>query len=250
MAEVVFSVVVPAYNEALFLPRTLQALQRALKGVVAAGEIVVVDNNSDDATAQVAREWGARVVFEPVNQISRARNAGARHARGEWLIFVDADTLVPPGLLGRALENLKAGACGGGALIAPDRPLPWPYRQGLRGWNLFSRIFRVAAGSFIYCRRDGFEAVAGFSQEVYAAEELIFSRGLKRWARRNGDRPFVIVEDPPVVTSTRKVNWYASWHLGLMAMVLGLFPFALRSRRLCHLWYRRPAGTPGDRKSD
>src|SRR5438876_11028275 len=55
-------------------------------------ELIVCDNNSDDRTAQIARAAGARVVFEPVNQIARARNTGAAHAAGEWLIFIDADS--------------------------------------------------------------------------------------------------------------------------------------------------------------
>ena len=54
--------------------------------------VIVVSNNSTDRTAELSRKAGARVVFEPVNQIARARNAGARAATGDWLLFVDADS--------------------------------------------------------------------------------------------------------------------------------------------------------------
>ena len=55
-------------------------------------ELIVCDNNSTDRTAEIARAAGATVVFEPVNQIARARNSGAAAATGDWLIFVDADS--------------------------------------------------------------------------------------------------------------------------------------------------------------
>ena len=78
------------------------------------GEVIVADNNSTDATAQIANDAGAHLVFEPVNQISKARNAGANGTRGRYLIFLDADTLLNPELLRAALEALETGeVCGG-----------------------------------------------------------------------------------------------------------------------------------------
>jgi glycosyltransferase involved in cell wall biosynthesis len=86
------SVVVPAFNEEKLLAATLRHIRAGLHGFDQNGwatELVVCDNNSTDRTARVARSAGARVVFEPVNQISRARNAGAAAAVGDWLLFVD-----------------------------------------------------------------------------------------------------------------------------------------------------------------
>ena len=97
------TVIVPAFNEADYLPATLDALQVASERLRARCDAevdtVVVDNNSTDDTAAVARSKDATVVHEPVQGIARARNAGARHARGDVLAFVDADALVPPELL-------------------------------------------------------------------------------------------------------------------------------------------------------
>src|SRR3954468_6813980 len=89
------SIVVPAYNEEKMLPRSLNAIRQATRAFTEIGwesKIVVCDNNSTDRTAQIAAENGAEVVFEPINQIARARNRGAAGACGEWLIFVDADS--------------------------------------------------------------------------------------------------------------------------------------------------------------
>src|SRR5437667_4737779 len=81
-------------------------------------ELIVCDNNSTDRTAQIARAAGARVVFEPVNQISRARNAGAAHATGDWLIFVDADSYPSDSLIAEVAEEIETGNClAGGCTI-------------------------------------------------------------------------------------------------------------------------------------
>ncbi|MBS34008.1 MAG: glycosyl transferase, partial [Verrucomicrobiales bacterium] len=91
------SIVIPAFNEANYLPSTLRAAHEARAAFGQAGwgsEVVVCDNNSTDATAEVAKANGARVVFEPFNQIAASRNAAGRAAKGEWLVFVDADTRV------------------------------------------------------------------------------------------------------------------------------------------------------------
>ena len=75
------SVVIPAFNEEKLLPATLAAVRAAAGAFADRGwswECVVCDNNPTDCTAELARAAGATVVFEPVNQIGRARDAGAR----------------------------------------------------------------------------------------------------------------------------------------------------------------------------
>ncbi|MHC4458782.1 MAG: glycosyltransferase family 2 protein, partial [Planctomycetota bacterium] len=182
-----YSVIIPAYNEEELLADTLKALKAAMMTVTMHGEIIVVDNNSTDKTAEIARKFEARVIFEKINQISRARNAGAKHARGIYLLFLDADTLISPDLLQTALQNLKNKQCsGGGSTFAPDKKIKTFYQRGMDIWNWFSVRSEIAAGSFIYCLRDGFEAVGGFSEKVYASEEFWFSINYKRWGKKRG----------------------------------------------------------------
>lgn len=234
------SIIIPAYNEAENLPDTLEALGMALIELTDQVEIIVVDNNSSDSTAEVAKKLGVRVVFEPVNQIARARNAGARAACGEYLVFLDADTLLPPALLRTALEELSSGVCcGGGARIAFDQPLPLAARFFVLAWDWISVHGRLAAGSFFFCLREGFLATGGFSEKVYAGEEIWFSRALKRWGSHRGLH-FVIIPSPPVVTSARKFQWYSAWRFVIFILLNLAFPFAARFRCLCPLWYRRP----------
>jgi glycosyltransferase involved in cell wall biosynthesis len=235
-----FSIIIPAYNEEAYLPRSLASACAAMDAVRGAGELVVVDNNSNDRTADIARAMGAVVVREPINQIARARNAGARAARGRDLIFLDADTTLHPALLGAALQNLASGhIAGGGTQVVFDRPLDESAQKALDLWNGFSRRCNIAAGCFVYCTRAAFDAVGGFSERVYASEEIWFSLRMHLWARRHGKR-FRVITDQPVVTSIRKLDWFSPTHLLVSSLVLTLFPFALFSRRLCNIWYDRP----------
>lgn len=235
------SVVIPAHDEAGELPRTLDNLQHALAALGVDHEIVVVDNASGDGTAEVAAAHGARVVLEPRRQISRVRNAGAAATKGEWLLFVDADTWPTVELLRIALEHLEAGACGGGALVAMPELPNRVYRWGLRLWNFVARRLSFAAGCFVFVRRDAFEAIGGFDERYYAGDEVLLSRRLRRWGGKRGRR-FVLIEQPPVETSERKAYWFTPGQHLLVTLMVILCPPVMRSRRLMWFWYRRPNG--------
>jgi glycosyltransferase involved in cell wall biosynthesis len=86
------SVVIPAYNEEKILGKCLEALKRQTKKPY---EIIVVDNNSSDKTSEVAKNKGARVVFEKMRGASYARNKGFDEAKGDVVLRTDADTIVP-----------------------------------------------------------------------------------------------------------------------------------------------------------
>jgi len=234
------SIVVPAFNEARGLPATLASIRRAAAAFDARGwrhELIVCDNNSTDGTGEAARAAGATVVFEPVNQISRARNAGAAHARGDWLVFVDADSHPPFELFLDVASTIAEGRClAGGATVAIDSTDRLG-RSVVAVWNAISRTFRLAAGSFIFCDSQAFREVGGFSLELYAAEEIDLFTRLKRVARRKG-RTIVILSAHPLVTSDRKARLYTKREIAAgffkNALTLGR---AARNRDDCHVWY-------------
>ena len=116
------SVVVPAYNEAAFLPATLASLAR--QDYPGGYEVIVVDNASTDDTAAVAARYGARVVREPSPGVCAARQAGTDAARGAVVVSTDADTVHPPDWLRRLDARLTDGVV---AVAGPCRyaDAPW-----------------------------------------------------------------------------------------------------------------------------
>ena len=236
------SVIIPAYNEEALLARALTSTVSSLEelGLTERSEIIVVDNNSTDRTAEIAKRFGVRLVFEPENQISRARNAGGFVATGRFLIFLDADTEMSAALLSEALMNLRSGrCCGGGVTLRMHGDVPDMMARVLDAWNGVSTKLGLAAGCFIFCLRDGFFAVNGFSEKVYAGEEIWFSRALKKWGKER-ELQFRVITDVSISTSNRKIGWFSTGQLVLQSSILILFPWATRSRRLCRIWYHRP----------
>ncbi|MEZ5421412.1 MAG: glycosyltransferase, partial [Vicinamibacterales bacterium] len=200
------SVLVPAYNEAGGLPRTLPAIAAAMEAFRARGwaaELIVCDNNSTDATPEIARALGATVVFEPVNQIARARNRAAAAATGDWLVFVDADSLPSRELFANMAELIAGGRtlAGGATVVMDDRR--WWARMMVAGWNWTSRLARWAAGSLMFVEAAAFREVGGFNAALYAGEEIDLFRHLKRRARRAG-LAIRILHEHPLSTSARK----------------------------------------------
>ncbi len=244
-----YAIIIPAYNEEACLPATLVAARSAMASVAGefgAGELIVVDNNSRDRTAEVARLNGAhRIVFEPHNQIARARNAGAAATGAKWLVFLDADTDLSGELLRGALTALASGiVAAGGARVAMDREVTPMVDRIVRLWDRIATSLAYAAGSFFFARRDAFEAGGGFDESVYAGEEVWLARRIKAWAKPRG-LAFHILPGPPVTTSGRKSEWFSTKDFVVQIAVLFLLPGAARSRRLCALWYRRPTEEAG-----
>ena len=238
------SFIIPAYNEEKFLKKTVESLRESIAGakIISSGEIIVVDNCSTDRTAEIAKDIGVNLVNEPVRQIARARNAGARHAKGDILFFVDADTSIEVEHLTVACEEiLKEKAYGGGALIQFDDHQDKFFLGVLipAFWNWVSKTFRMAAGSFLFCRKEDFEEIKGFPETMYAGEELAFVRKLKKLNRKS-DQKFKILNCAPVITSSRKLSWYGNGQIVLYLFLLFFFPLAVRFRKLCWFWYRRP----------
>ena len=232
------SVVVPAFNEERLIAGTLRHLEAGIEVLERRGwssELIVCDNNSTDRTAEIARSAGARVVFEPVNQISRARNAGAGAASGDWLLFVDADSSPSRALVEEMLDGIESGRCVGGGCTVTLPLAPLGVRAWVAAWNLTSRTMRWAAGSFVFCEAAAFRAVGGFSEELYAAEEIDFSRRLKACFP---GRDFIILHCRPLVTSGRKVELYsAREQLAFVWKLMTAGRRTLRSRDACSMWY-------------
>jgi glycosyltransferase involved in cell wall biosynthesis len=235
-----FSIIIPAFNEEKLIAETLRRVRAAMAAFTELGwetELIVCDNNSTDRTAELARNAGATVVFEPINQISRARNTGAAAATGDWFLFIDADSYPSRELLADVAAAVRSGRClAGGSTLAMDTS--YPVATGfLHLWNALSRAMRWLAGSFIFCEASAFRELKGFSQELFASEEIDFSRRLNKLARRSR-RKVLILHQHPQITSARKLRLYSHWeYLRVFGKMILTQKRCLKDRRACFPWY-------------
>jgi glycosyltransferase involved in cell wall biosynthesis len=234
------SIIVPAFNEERLIAGTLRCIDTAASAFKQRGwstELIVCDNNSTDRTAELARAAGAQVVFEQVNQIGRARNRGAEAASGDWLLFVDADSQPDAGLFDAAAAAIETGCwIAGGSTVKMDGPHLMA-RFGPRFWNWISRRFTMLAGSFIFCDAAAFRHIGGFSNELFAGEEIDLSKRLIKLGRET-DRGIVILDQNPLLTSARKVHLYTlREHAAFVLRTLLGRGKTLNDRASCHTWY-------------
>lgn len=237
----IISIIVPAFNEEKLIAASLRSMQEAARSFAGRGwetEIIVCDNNSTDATAALARAAGAKVVFEPVNQIARARNTGAAAARGDWFLFVDADSQPTPELFSDVAGQIESGRClAGGCTIRFDERHFWA-DCGASLWNLITIVTKWAAGAFIFCEAGAFRKIGGFNLELFASEEIDLSQRLKKLARAAGKK-MVILRGHPLVTSARKLRLLSVGDLARLWKKVLLHPRqTVRSRDACSTyWY-------------
>ena len=135
-----FSIVVPCYNEGAFLADTINSLRaQCFRGV---WEIVVVDNNCTDDTAEIARGLGARVVGEEMQGVCNARQRGAEASNGEIIVSADADTIYPTDWLATIDASFRADN-GVVAVAGPCRYADGPSWGRVYGRLLFGLVHLI-----------------------------------------------------------------------------------------------------------
>jgi rSAM/selenodomain-associated transferase 2 len=210
------SVVVPVLDEAALAP----LLADRLRGL----DAVIVDGGSRDGTDEILRAAGLRLVMSPRGR-ARQMNEGARHAGGDVLLFLHADTRLADGALEAAARAVQDGAVGGCFRLRIDsRDLR--LRVAARIISLRSRLIPSATGDqAIFVSRAAFDAVGGY-RDVALCEDLDLVARLKRRGR------FVCL-DPYATTSARRWEqngvgrtiarmWALrlGWHLGVPPQTL------------------------------
>ena len=235
------SFVIPAYNEELELPSTIAAIKDAAgqashsDGLVLwrdrEYEIIVVDDASTDATADVAKRAGAKVVSINRRQIAAARNAGADAARGDILFFVDADTRINTHHIAEAITALAADYSGGSARVAVGGAIPLWAHVFLKIFCMIYFRLNLGAGAFLFTTRQNFDAIGRLNEELFVGEEVFFSLALRKIGR------FKILREP-IVTSGRKLRMYPAREIlaNMFAVIIGGKRVA-RSRDKLGLWY-------------
>ena len=206
-----FSVIIPAYNEARYLPRLLESVKAAASNFPDGGvEIVVADNSSTDDTAAIAKSAGCVVANVKKRSIAAARNGGATIATGEIFCFIDADSVLHPETFNRIDTAMRdstiiAGATGvylermsPGLLVVYCTMIP------------FLWLTRLDTG-VVFCRREDFHAVGGYDESMLLAEDVDFLFALKQRGRKFGQK-LTRLKGVKALGCTRKFDEHGDWH--------------------------------------
>lgn len=232
------SVVVPAYNEENYLPATLERIGVALANYAGDSETIVVDNESTDKTAQIAESFGAKVVTETKHNIATVRNAGAKNAGGDVLIFIDADTLVPESLFRVIADAMTDEKCFGGAAAVDYEQFQRKWmRWYLLGWKFWGTLFDMKQGAAQFCRKAVYEKIGGYDETVYMGEDIMFYWRLSKFAKRHNARLFFI-ENPKVITSARRFDRMSLWKTLLLTHPLFIL-LTSKKKRFWRDWYEK-----------
>jgi len=233
------SIIIPAYNEEKYLPETLKRIAAALSFADCDSEVIVVDNESEDETRQVAENAGAKVVSETVHNIGKVRNTGAENASGDVLIFVDADTLVPDTLFRKIAQAMEDEKCFGGAVSVEygEFTRKW-LKYYFWGWQFWENILNTKQGATQFCCRAAFHKIGGYNETIYMGEDVEFYWRLTKYARHQQGNLFFI-QNPKVKTSARRYSQMSWWKILVITHPFFMLP-AAKSKRFWKDWYEKP----------
>ncbi len=194
------SVVVPAYNE----ERYIEACLRSIRAQSMEVELIVVDNASEDRTPEIAEEYADRVVHEPRRGVAFARDTGWRRAKGEFVAFTDADTVVPKSWA----STMHSALCGADAAYGPVYLADGSRMERVLARYAFTAFLHLHSlaglphfsGQNFGVRRRLLELAGGFNLKLEVGEDFELSRRLRKLGR------VVFVPHMHVYTSSRRLR--------------------------------------------
>ncbi|MBO4701507.1 MAG: glycosyltransferase [Lachnospiraceae bacterium] len=202
------SVIIPAHNEEKYIRRCIHSIKKAAERFKGNTEIIVVCNRCTDKTAQIAKENGARVLFNEDRCIAKVRNAGIDAANGKIIVTIDADNRMTPGTLNEIYRLLKSGRyIGGGAPIRFER-----YSFPLWCNDILCRVSFMITGLYsgiFWAKKETFDAIGGFVDKK-AMEDVATAKLLKQYGKKNGKK-YTTLKKNVLINSTRKYDDLGDW---------------------------------------
>jgi glycosyltransferase involved in cell wall biosynthesis len=222
------SIIIPTLNEEKYLPHLLDSIKNQNFSDY---EVIISDGGSIDKTVSIAKSYGASVVVNSsVMHPAAQRNNGAAIARGDILLFLDADSVLPPGFLKNAHQefiNRELTAAGFFFVFSPNR---WYY-------NIYSFISNLicflkqnskhpaAVGVGLMSKRNVHEKIKGFDLSILLAEDYDYCARLAEQGK------FRIIRSIKIISSSRRIVQEGFWVTGWKYFRMGLFTLTGRKIR-------------------
>jgi glycosyltransferase involved in cell wall biosynthesis len=235
------SIIIPTLNEQNVIAATIVALKSKLNYPC---EIIISDGGSTDETVQAARQHADRVIVHQQSErqtISGGRNAGAKASRGEFLVFFDADCVIPDpnNFFARALrqferDNELVGLTGYLRVFPEnetmaDRFVGWILNFGARIGNNLFHTGDAPGGEFQMVRADAFWKIGGYRENLVTCEDRDLFRRLARIGRTKTDAELVVYH-------TGRRPHAVGWPYLIGLFVVNTVAFRIRGRPLSKEW--------------
>lgn len=219
------SVIIPTLNEAGHIASAIaSATDRG-------AEIIVADGGSLDATREIASAYGATVVTSAPGRAVQM-NEGAKTASGTALLFLHADTLLPPGYLPQVMDACADARTTGGAFRLRLKASEFPFRVIEAGANCRSRALLLPYGDQgIFVRSETFRRIGGYHEQP-----IMEDAALVRRIRKHGR---LVILDAHILTSTRRWKTEGLWRTTILHLLaLGLYTLRIPPRMIANFLHR------------
>ncbi len=174
------SIVIPTLNEERFIGKLLKSV---LQQTVKPYEIIVVDCGSQDDTQAIVRSYKGVTLHTADKPVGNQRTYGGKKARGDMLLFLDADVQLPANFLQESMNQIQSRSLD----IACPQYIPYPGSRSINlFYSFFNAVFKISekripsgAGSAIFVKRELFHQMGGFKKEL-KFDDIQFIRAAAR----------------------------------------------------------------------
>ena len=218
MKEYTFTVIIPAHNEEKYIAKCIKAIRRAEKLIPNENvQILIVLNRCTDRTSDIAKKYGADVIYNSDKCLSKIRNAGVRAAKGKFIVTIDADSIMPYNALSKINAMLRSNEyIGGGARPRFDRMslgiLVTEIYVIIKLLPIIRKSSGILSATMFWFRKSDFETLGGFNEDLVSVEDADFAKRLKALGDVKGMK-YGVIKKPSVVTSSRKFDEFGDWYL-------------------------------------
>jgi len=228
MKKLLFSVVIPVHNEENYILNTLKRVStQSIKR--SDYEIIIGDAYSSDKTVVLSKKYADKIIKNHTTNPAQGRNCGAKKAKGEIIVFIDADTWIRKDALQKIKETISKGYIGGTFEVAGINAT-LADKIAIKLIMFLERLFYFLGfitvnGQCLFIKKSIFNKISGFNNDLDINEDHDFMRRAKKYGK------IALLHDKVMVSlrRIRKIGWIKQYWIWLIALIQGLFSKKVKS---------------------